>query len=169
VLRDELGLDPGPELLALERAVLQRDPELSARERRTAPSSLCPYRGLRVFEREDADGFFGRDEEVQSCLRVLRDSPSSRSSDRPAAARARSCGPGSCPTLESPGHSVPIVLPGTTPTQPLVTRHRLQGRARALVVDQLEELFTAGPRSAGRPRLPGAARGARRQRRPSRW
>jgi DNA-binding SARP family transcriptional activator/WD40 repeat protein len=144
VLRDELGLDPGPELLALERAVLQRDPGLRAPGRRTATSTHCPYRGLRVFEREDADGYFGRDQEVQNCLRVLRESPvlavvGSSGSGKSSLVRA-----GLIPLLESPGRAVPIVVPGTDPIAALVSAASAAGRAPALVVDQLEELFTAG-------------------------
>src|SRR5438067_1580300 len=72
MLRDELGLDPGPELVALEQAILRQDPNLSAVEA-PATASACPYRGLLPYEAEDADSFFGRDAEVAACLKLLRE------------------------------------------------------------------------------------------------
>ena len=74
MLVDELGLDPGPELVELEQRLLRQDPSLTppvdARgQRRSAPTEgCCPYGA------EDADSFFGREDDVAACLRRLRDS-----------------------------------------------------------------------------------------------
>ncbi|MGW4502610.1 BTAD domain-containing putative transcriptional regulator [Micromonospora sp. NPDC004336] len=61
-LRDELGLDPGPELVELHRAILRQDPALRppaapprARTNLPAPASTGPYGGL-----------IGRDEAVEA-------------------------------------------------------------------------------------------------------
>jgi DNA-binding SARP family transcriptional activator len=72
MLRDELGLDPGPELVALERAILRQDPGLAAIDSQPT-SNACPYRGLLPYEAEDADSFFGRDADVGACLKLLRE------------------------------------------------------------------------------------------------
>ena len=46
VLATELGVDPGPELVALEQAILRQDPELVADGVPAVASAECPYRGL---------------------------------------------------------------------------------------------------------------------------
>ncbi len=53
VLVDELGLDPGPELVALEQAILRQDPALVAASALPEPSTTCPYLGLVPY---DVDG-----------------------------------------------------------------------------------------------------------------
>ena len=63
--RRELGLDPGPELVALEQAILRQDPALVVeRGACPSPSAVCPYRGLVPYDVADADAFFGRDADV---------------------------------------------------------------------------------------------------------
>ena len=65
LLREELGLEPGRPLQELQRAILGRDPSLdgtgSAAAARGLPLGVCPYRGLAVFEEQDAAFFFGRE------------------------------------------------------------------------------------------------------------
>ena len=46
VLARELGVDPGPDLLALEQAVLRHDPSLAPAIELPEPSASRPYRGL---------------------------------------------------------------------------------------------------------------------------
>ena len=62
LLASELGLDPGPELVALEQAILRQDPSLVAEAVRTEPSATCPYLGLVPYDVGDSEGFFGRDD-----------------------------------------------------------------------------------------------------------
>ena len=71
LLRDELGLDPGEELISLEEAILRQDPELTGAEV-VMVSAVCPYRGLLPYEPQDAESFFGRDAEIAACLSKLR-------------------------------------------------------------------------------------------------
>src|SRR5262249_11870832 len=61
-LREELGLEPGPELRELERMVLRHDPTLEAGaptpERGEAPrATVCPFKGLAFFDSSDAEFF----------------------------------------------------------------------------------------------------------------
>jgi len=44
VLREQLGVDPGPDLVALHRAILARDPRLMADPRTLIPSYRLPWR-----------------------------------------------------------------------------------------------------------------------------
>jgi DNA-binding SARP family transcriptional activator len=71
VLNSELGLDPSPAVAALEQAILRQDPSLVAASALPEPSPVCPYPGLRPYDIDDADGFFGRDTDVVACLRKL--------------------------------------------------------------------------------------------------
>jgi DNA-binding SARP family transcriptional activator/energy-coupling factor transporter ATP-binding protein EcfA2 len=71
VLLDELGLDPGPDVVALEQAILRQDPALAPDLASAEGSALCPYRGLVPFDIEDADDFFGREHDVAVCLERL--------------------------------------------------------------------------------------------------
>jgi DNA-binding SARP family transcriptional activator/WD40 repeat protein len=75
LLGDELGIDPGPELQALEAKVLAQDPSLLA----AAPVSTlvhpCPWKGLASYQSSDAGYFVGRDAEVNEVLARLVDYP----------------------------------------------------------------------------------------------
>lgn len=73
MLSDELGLDPGPDLVELEAAILRQEPSLAAGTALPEPSAACPYLGLVAYAVADADVFFGRDAEVAACLRQLLD------------------------------------------------------------------------------------------------
>ena len=67
----ELGLDPGPELVGLERAILVHDPALQGVTAGPQPSAECPYLGLVPYDVGDAEVFFGRDREVTECVRRI--------------------------------------------------------------------------------------------------
>ena len=71
-LADELGLDPCPDLVALERAILAQDADLlGPAESAWTGVGRCPYRGLAAYDIADADWFFGRDQEVAECLAIV--------------------------------------------------------------------------------------------------
>jgi DNA-binding SARP family transcriptional activator len=78
LLADELGADPGGELEALHRRILQQDPSLltplrAAPPARTPTPHDNPYKGVDAFGEGDADNFFGRDELVQEILERMAD------------------------------------------------------------------------------------------------
>ena len=72
VLAEQLGIDPGPELAALEEAILRQDDSLLAGGPVPTTGS-CPYRGLLPFDLDDHEAFFGRDDDVRACLDILRE------------------------------------------------------------------------------------------------
>lgn len=146
-LQDELGLDPGPELAELERAILNQDPDLAPSAPAAPPASdVCPYKGLLVYDRGDSDRFFGRDGEVTACLRVLRDAPVLVVTGPSGCGKSSLVRAGVVPSLEQAGNRVRVVAPGTDPVAALTVA--LSGSCSVVVVDQFEELFTAGhPRS----------------------
>lgn len=72
LLREELGVDPGPALVGIQRAVLAHDPSLKGRDDRTLSGTpTCPYKGLAAYDVEDADVFFGRSEDIDGCVTQL--------------------------------------------------------------------------------------------------
>ena len=143
VLAAELGLDPGPELVALEQAILAQDPSLVGTEALPEPATTCPYLGLLPYQVDDADSFFGRAAELEACLRRLREhgaltivgpSGSGKSSLARAGVAAR---------LKQDGRPVVVVTPGRRPLDSLAG---LPARAApVLVVDQLEGVFSLCP------------------------
>ena len=72
VLVEDLGLDPGPELVELERQVLTHDPALLVPRLRSRSGSgaarpaagACPWKGLSSYESRDASLFHGREQLV---------------------------------------------------------------------------------------------------------
>jgi DNA-binding SARP family transcriptional activator len=59
LLAEELGIDPSPELQALELAILRQDAKLDVTRPLSGPRN--PYKGLRPFGEADAIDFFGRE------------------------------------------------------------------------------------------------------------
>jgi DNA-binding SARP family transcriptional activator/WD40 repeat protein len=141
VLAGELGLDPGPELVALEQAILRQDPTLVVEAALPEPSAVCPYPGLVAYGVADGDAFFGREEEVAECLRrlgrcgvlaVVGPSGSGKSSLVRAGVAA---------SLERNGRRVLVTTPGVHPTAAMVAVPR-SGPTPVLVVDQCEEALS---------------------------
>jgi DNA-binding SARP family transcriptional activator/WD40 repeat protein len=140
VLVDELGLDPGDELVALERAILNQDPSLAVAAAIPGVTSECPYLGLVAYGVADASAFFGREDVTAACLRRLDEAgvlavvgPSG--SGKSSLARA-----GVAAALERDGRVVHVVTPGTHPMSALSGVPNRQGTV--LVVDQCEEALT---------------------------
>lgn len=141
VLANELGLDPGPELVALEQAILRQDPALVVEAALPEPSAVSPYRGLVPYGVGDADAFFGREDEVTECLRRLGSAgvlavvgPSG--TGKSSLARA-----GVAAALVREGRRVHVVTPGRHPLDVLAGLPG-KGAAPVLVVDQCEEAVT---------------------------
>ena len=151
-LVDELGIDPGPGLGELERAILRQDPDLDTAEVRQRPGEACPYLGLMPYDVEDNEGFFGRDRDIRlSCerleaegvLAVLGPSGSGKSS----LVRA-----GIVAALRREGQHCDVLAPGRHPVGSLPPP-RTSGKPRPLVVDQAEELFSLCHDQAERERF----------------
>jgi WD40 repeat protein/DNA-binding SARP family transcriptional activator len=137
-LASELGLDPGPDLMALEDAILRQDPALVADGVLPEPSATCPYLGLVAYDVADAEAFYGRDADVAACVRRLVEvgvlavvGPSG--SGKSSLVRA-----GVAAALGRDGRRVAIVTPGAHPCDSL-TVLPATGPAPVLVVDQCEE------------------------------
>jgi WD40 repeat protein len=68
---DELGIEPSERLRELERAILTQDAALTRPPSFVTAAVACPYVGLRAFEEDDAEFFFGREELVAEMLARL--------------------------------------------------------------------------------------------------
>jgi DNA-binding SARP family transcriptional activator/WD40 repeat protein len=140
VLAEQLGIDPGPDLAALEEAILRQDDSLLSGVPVTS-TGACPYRGLLPFDLDDHEAFFGRDDDVRACLDILRErgavsvvGPSG--SGKSSLARA-----GIAAALRLQGRRITVLTPGSDPAERLATLPRPSERT-VLVVDQAEEIFS---------------------------
>ena len=139
MLVGELGLDPGPELVRLEQLLLQQDPSLTPTVRPEA-SDICPYRGLLPYGAEDADTFFGRQDDVAACLRRLRDRRVLAVVGPSGVGKSSLVRAGVVASLMRAGTPVLVITPGAHPMDSL---SGLKPRGRqTLVVDQAEEAVT---------------------------
>lgn len=141
-LREELGLDPGPELVTLEQAILRQDPSLVAAAL-PEPSAVCPYLGLVPYDVSDADGFFGRDAEVAECLHRLAQTGLLAVVGPSGSGKSSLVRAGVAAALEKDGHRVVVITPGAQPDDVLPSTPTT-GRAPVLLVDQCEEAVTHG-------------------------
>ncbi len=139
ILVEELGLDPGRELVELEQRLLRQDPSLTPGPQ-TEASLICPYRGLLPYDAEDADSFFGRDDDIAACLRRLRESRVLVVVGPSGIGKSSLLRAGVVASLERSGTDVLLTRPGAHPLQSL---SGLKPRGRqTLVVDQWEEAVT---------------------------
>jgi DNA-binding SARP family transcriptional activator/WD40 repeat protein len=145
-LVDELGIDPGPELVSLEAAILRQDPSLLVVAEPPAITDECPYKGLAAYDEGDIDSFFGRDADVAACLARLE------ASRLLAVAGPSGCGKSSlvraglAPALRRRHRAVAVLVPGVDPDGTLSDTLAAQDESTKplLVIDQFEDLFTLG-------------------------
>ncbi|MFZ2012254.1 MAG: BTAD domain-containing putative transcriptional regulator [Nocardioides sp.] len=139
VLARDLGLDPGPDLVALEQAILRQDPELAVDPALPLRADVSPYPGLAPYGEEDAESFVGREEETRVCLERLATvrllavvGPSG--SGKSSLLRA-----GIAPALRREGRHVVVLTPGRHPLDALTVAARRPDSV--VLVDQAEEAF----------------------------
>ena len=139
MLANELGLDPGAELVDLERRLLNQDPSLSP-DGAAGSSHSCPYRGLLPYDPEDAEIFFGREDDIAACLRRLRDTGVLVVVGPSGVGKSSLVCAGVVASLARVDTPVLVVRPGAHPLESLSD---LKPRGRqTLVVDQTEEAVT---------------------------
>ena len=141
VLAGELGLDPGPELEALEQSILQQDPGLLATSDATRARFVCPYRGLLAYDVNDAEQYFGRDGEVAVCRQVLTREHVVAVVGASGSGKSSLVRAGVAASLRHEGRTVTVMCPGSNPMAALERAGGLRPRG-VLVVDQLEEVVT---------------------------
>jgi len=168
-LAEELGVDPGPALVRMKQAVLQQSDDLllpvagSVKSQSAGPprparpaATACPYRGLAAYEPADADLFHGRSAAVRALTARLRSTRLVVVSGPSGVGKSSVVGAGLVPELlrgavpDSAGAEVVVVKPGPQPVDqlaPFLRETETAGPDRrpvALIVDQFEQLWTAG-------------------------
>ena len=140
LLAAELGLDPGPGLVALERAILSQDPGLLSAPHPGNASKACPYPGLLPFDLEDEATFYGREADVTACLDRLDHTGVLTVLGPSGCGKSSLVRAGVAAALRRDGRRVVVVTPGTRPLDSLsgVVSGR-ESRGVVLVVDQCEE------------------------------
>ena len=141
---DELGIEPGPELTALEAAILHQDPSLLPPPRSPQASADCPYKGLHPYGIDDREEFFGRDADIAAILTRLDRAPFIAVSGPSGCGKSSLVLAGVVPALARRGLSARVISP--SPTIAVQLRDALHSRRSVdiVVVDQLEELFHGG-------------------------
>ncbi|MEV5962085.1 BTAD domain-containing putative transcriptional regulator [Kribbella sp. NPDC051952] len=150
VLDNELGLDPSPEIDALEQAILRQDPALVVPSAPPEPSTVCPYQGLKPYDVDDAELFFGRDDEVATGLRKLADRSILAVVGPSGCGKSSLIRAGIAASLRSDRRQVVTITPGLHPVRALAAALPGQGLLPTLVVDQCEEVFSLCPDAAER-------------------
>ena len=153
-LADELGIEPGPRLAALELSMLRQDPDLAAPSPAVAVASLCPYPGLRAFGPDDADVFFGREADAESVLERMSPGAVVTIAGASGTGKSSLLLAGVLPRLRARGRHVEVVRPGSGGIESL---RGADARANVLAIDQAEEL--QGVTDAQRDAFTETARG----------
>jgi DNA-binding SARP family transcriptional activator/WD40 repeat protein len=141
-LGEKLGLDPGSDLVLLERAILNHDPSLAA-DRHRAAAPTCPWRGLASWEATDHELFFGRERDVETCLARLESHPLLALVGQSGSGKSSLMKAGLVPVLEAMGRHVAVFVPGAQPAQSfaLALASSPPGQDPVLCIDQFEEVF----------------------------
>ena len=121
VLREQLGIDPGPDLVALEERILRQDESLRAVAEPRAVSAACPYKGLAPLD--VGDPLFGRDTEVASCLARSPETGMLVVTGPSGSGKSSLVRAGLVPALERQGRRCQVVVPGTAGDLDLPSDH----------------------------------------------
>ena len=141
---DELGIEPGAELVNLESAILRQDPFLAAPPAPPRTSTECPYRGLQPFGTADADEFFGRDDDIRSALARLARSPFLAVSGPSGSGKSSLVLAGIVPALRGRGDDAIVLASGGIATSAVQDALSARGGTNVVVIDQFEELLHLG-------------------------
>ncbi|MGW6198138.1 nSTAND1 domain-containing NTPase [Kribbella sp. NPDC055110] len=138
----ELGLDPSPDVDALEQAILRQDGSLVAESALPEPSPDCPYQGLKVYDVDDAEAFFGRDADVAAGLRKLAETSVLSVVGPSGSGKSSLIRAGVGAALARAGAHVVVMTPGAHPMAALAAALPAAGPSAVLLVDQCEEAFS---------------------------
>ena len=140
VLHNELGIDPSPDMAALERSILRQDVDLLVTQP-LVESTTCPWQGLKAYDVDDADRFFGRGGDVASCLELLEKNSFVALVGPSGSGKSSILRAGALAALRERGHKVVVITPGRRPMRALPALPGNEGPPTVLAVDQAEEVF----------------------------
>lgn len=140
VLSQELGIDPAPEMLALEQSILQQDAGLLVPMPRTR-AVQCPWQGLQSYDLDDTERFFGRGPDVWSCLDLLTASSFVALVGPSGSGKSSIMRAGVLAAMRERGHRIVVITPGPRPIEALTALPHDADARTVLAVDQTEEVF----------------------------
>ena len=140
ILAEHLGIDPGPDIVALETSILRQDASLLVADA-PAPSTTCPWLGLKPYGVDDADWFFGRDDDVAACLEILARTSVLALVGPSGSGKSSLLRAGVAAALRRRGQPSLTITPGAHPMESLTALAQAP-RGAALLIDQCEELFS---------------------------
>lgn len=140
VLARELGIDPSPDMLALEQAILRQDVTLVTQHAGVGQAQ-CPWQGLRAYDIDDADRFFGRGRDVETCLGLLPRTSFVALVGPSGSGKSSILRAGVLAALRSRGHKIVVITPSRRPLQALTALPDDASLDTVLAVDQAEEVF----------------------------
>jgi WD40 repeat protein/DNA-binding SARP family transcriptional activator len=141
-LVEQLGVEPGPELVALEASILNQAPGLVDAAVERAPSStVCPYKGLAPYDQADVDMFFGRDDDVAECLERLRRSCLLVVAGASGCGKSSLARAGILPALGRQHLTTGVLLPGGGSLVSLLKELASDSDTDVVLVDQFETVF----------------------------
>ena len=142
MLGNELGLDPGSDLVVLERSILSQDPSLAGERELLVPSGECPWKGLSSYDAADQDAFFGRSAEIAEGLARLERHPLLVLTGPSGSGKSSLMLAGLAPALVRRGLGVVAFTPGVDPAVAMSTARLGVRGDPVLLIDQFEETFT---------------------------
>jgi DNA-binding SARP family transcriptional activator len=157
-LGQELGLDPGSELVALESRILAQDAGLGADHQARLADSACPWKGLEPYGDRDGETFFGRDGDIAGCLERLEGSPLLVVTGPSGSGKSSLVRAGLIPALRQRGADVEVFTPGADGAHSMASARSRHTGDPVLVIDQFEEIFTLREAAYARPWLGEVAR-----------
>ena len=134
-------MEPGPDLVALEQAILRQDPSLVAAVALPEVIATCPYRGLVAYDIGDADTYFGHEGDVRTGLLRLAETGVLAVVGPSGGGKSSLVRAGVAAALQRQGRAVRIITPGPHPTESITGLGSIAADT-VLVVDQCEEVFT---------------------------
>jgi len=140
VLAQELAIDPSPNMLALEKSILRQDVALLVPRARVGEVQ-CPWQGLRAYDLDDADRFFGRGRDIDTCLALLETTSFVALVGPSGSGKSSILRAGVLAILRSRGYKIVLITPGRRPLQSLTALPADAGPDTVLAVDQAEEVF----------------------------
>lgn len=142
-LVEELGIDLGRELRELELDILRQDPALdppgAPLDQIDSVESECPYPGLAPYGVDDAERFFGRDEDVGALVARVRSGAIVTLVGPSGSGKSSVLRAGVVPRLRDSGRRVVVVDPDAAGLD--TVRAIVHDEPSVLAIDQAEELL----------------------------